>query len=889
MFFLFRVIILFLLCIAFVVIVFTSFFSEAEYFDTPQMKSSIERISDPIVPKWSTMKIQNISNFETFFSSQDVTLNQNEDSVIVDVRKPGKYVSSFRDLRKEYIFTWTWYTIQQEWVGEIFIDTLTDTNTVFVMSKNTPLSIILQSDDGTEKYTDIFLHPHMYLIFQPKRGSFLKNADALRVETVYQLGYLGLPTSQIDQNTFLKKYSEGAESFFQTSLKYIQKQDTQKEQVLDAFLQSNITQISGFSLLKRYMYVFVNTEKKKTFYKNIVLSGLVQIMRSQEYNQNYIDQLKQDFETLRGIDIVSYNELLKLKEEYMSIVMGSSKKEFIVPKIALSSLYHTQEIRDTFNFPVESFVLYQEYNVTQNFSPEVTKLFLESFRTYTQQNTFQDTAGLRYQYFAYLLEQQLRFLLQTHVDEFSITSLSNLLKNHIDITENFYTAEKNTRISMMYSYADILEQIALFLRTNYFNPARDKEGLLVSNLQRSMLGNQRAFLKTQIERVYALYDENKKFLLPSSSRDRAIASWITESRSQITEYFSALNNYESYVSEYDLSKKNLLNINTFWSKEDTSLTESKLRQYMAQFKWVSLDDASITVNPNSYEVKGAYVRWETFDFTLFPDAEHRIQDMSIAKKLSPFVYKLDIIQDEWNEKFSSASIEEKELFDFERFFIITFFTNTINRVEEFDDPIVSPNEDKTEIVFKRDILLGSKWEFSSIQDILPLEYKNIRVKKDNDLYDIFIESAALATWTTGSYRWVMDAEYVLSDTDHYFENIELRIYSGSETNIQPVFQDTQLQISGRVQLTDFPGRIEAVFRYIDEHISLYQALRNTYWANNIVMQYSSRMWKMTFKFDLQEKKYTILSSWESLESLYKGTQKLTSEAISIEDLENYLQ
>jgi len=33
--------------------------------------------------------------------------------------------------------------------------------------------------------------PHMYLEFHPARGKFLKNADTVRVETVYKLGYVG--------------------------------------------------------------------------------------------------------------------------------------------------------------------------------------------------------------------------------------------------------------------------------------------------------------------------------------------------------------------------------------------------------------------------------------------------------------------------------------------------------------------------------------------------------------------------------------------------------------------------------------------------------------------------------------------------------------------------
>jgi hypothetical protein len=67
-------------------------------------------------------------------------------------------------------------------------------------------------------------------------------------------------------------------------------------------------------------------------------------------------------------------------------------------------------------------------------------------------------------------------------------------------------------------------------------------------------------------------------------------------------------------------------------------------------------------------------------------------------------YTLDNIQEDWNEKFKTASQEEKQQFDFSRFFILTFLTLEQREVVIFDKAY-KQEESKAEIVFKRDILL----------------------------------------------------------------------------------------------------------------------------------------------------------------------------------------
>ncbi len=895
MFFLFRIILSLFLFLVFAVIVATSFFSEAEYFEAPVFSFDEKNSSGALSYAWGTMQSNDLSIFETVLSSWETPeIDTQSWSLQIDITNTWKYFTSLRDLRRKYVLQGTWYAIEQEGIGEIFIDSETDTGKVFILSLNTPLKIKLTNEEWSEHYTDILLQPHMYIVFQPSRGSFLKNSDALRVQTVYTLWYLWNQVQDIQWDKVAKKYSEGEESFLQSAAAHILNRDKVYTQKLDLFLDQKVSQISGFTAANRYIHLFVNKQKKIAFYKNIILRGYSDIMNSKEYNTQLVSQVEKDLETLRELDTESYRELLLLKEDYMSLLYAFTGRDYISPKILFTLIGDALPSKDKYEFPLAGFSLFSYYDDNGRIERETEEIFLESFQKFTNlKSTSNSQKTLRNQYFSYFLQEQLLFILDGDGENFSMNSFIDILRNHTEVTKSFYDSEKNTRISTLYVFNDILTKVDSFLRTQYFKTERNTDGLLVYNSENRVTWWEVELLRVELEEIFDIYEQNKKFLSMTSSRDQAIVTWILWSKASLSEYLLALKNYESYVSEYDISKKNLLSLNTFWS-DDTSLSDAKIRSYLNQFQEMSIENASIEVWKGFYKIKQAYIRWKIFNFTLYPDAANRIQDISVNSVASPFIYKLDIVESDWEEKYKMASIEEKDLYNFKKFFINTFFAKQTNKVEEFINIEAGPNEDKTEIVFKRDILLGDNGEFSVIKDVLPLEYKNIRVSKNEKLYDIFIEGAPLSLWklsiwNISNYQAVMDGKYILNKEDHYFENIKLRVYSWTETNIKPVFWSTPIQISGRVSLTDFPWRIEEIFTHISAYSWQYSILNQDYETEGVVMQFSSRTKKMTFKFDLEWKSYNISVSGGNIDSIYRGTQKLTSKQIPFAEIDKYLQ
>ena len=879
----------------FIVIFVLSFFSQVQGQNIGEFSYEDQNISTPLNYSGGVINTQSLSVFETLMTNKVWEyITSSQDSVSIDVTQDGQYFSSLRDVKKNYTFTGEWYLIKQQGIGEVFIDTTTVPEKTIIFSFNTPLKITLTNTDGSERYTDIFLHPRMYLVFQPSRGNFLKNADSIRVQTVYSLGYFWDEISQLGSTQgVLGQYDIWNGSFLQTAYGAISSKDETVEKVLEDLWDQKIQQIWGLQLMQRYIQIFINDQKKKVFYKNMILQAYLNMINAQEFDEKILIQLRADLEKLKELDINAYNEMILLQDQYTSMLNSHSSEKYIIPKILFAQLDSPEQETAALLFPLSSFSLFSQYNNDWTFSQEVERTFLQSFWDYNSRIS-QDTynSDLAYQYFSYLLEQQLITILKK--DELFIPeSFIAILKNHIDATQLFYTRNKNTRISTLYIYNDILEKIEEFLRSYYFREERNEAWLLEYVPDNRLNGTNLASLKKEIYRIFELYDENKQFLSWASSRDRSINTWIINSRRNIWEYLAALQNYESYVAEYDESKKNLLNLSTLWSIEDQSLTEEKLREYFSQFEEVSLQNATIRIQQDFYEVEQVYIRWKIFNFNIYPDALNRLQDISINSISSPFIYKLDNIESEWEERYKTASIEDKENYDFKKFFILTFFSDTNVQVEDFIVQNPQTNEDKTEIVFKRDILLGQKWEFVSIRNILPLEYENISVRKNESLYDIFIESAPLSLWAIwwlqNKYEAVLDSRYILNSESHYFEGMKIRVYSGQGTNIFPVFDSTQLQVLWRVQLTDFSQRMTEIFTNMDSYSSMYSSLRQTYAAENIIMQFSSRTKKMTFKFDLDSKSYNILMLGDNIESIYSGTTKIATWPIELTKISQYLK
>ena len=880
--------------VVFTSILISSFISQPKYLELP-VSPSLDATLNELNYSGGTIQAQSSGNFEYVLSShENFSITETSESSAIDVSHPWKYLSSLRDVRKSYTLTGSGFSILQEGVGEVFIDSISYPGRVLILPLSTALTISLTSEDNSEVYTDIFLAPHMYLEFQPSRASFLKNADAVRIQTVYELWYLWTDISNISEHEFLKKYAAEEESFIAVSMRHIQTRDRKNNLKFKEILTQDIGKMPWYDTVERYASLFVNEEKKKIFYKNLVLEWLFWILQTQYYDEQWVAQVRKDLEVLRAIDSKSYKELVELKETLMSIVSSSSDRDLVGAKIALASLSEWYEIHSKTYFSLYGFAVFAGYDINGEFSQFLWRKFLQSFQDFvTFYNTQEKQTNFYYQYFSYFLERQLIFFLEEYTWTDSIASIIDTLKNHIEIFWPSYDADTTSRITWLYVYSEILKKVDIFLRTRYFLMERNTNKLLILHKENRLAAKDVVSFRTQIETIFKIYDNNDKFLDDENSRDRSIRKDITFTKARITEYFAALENYWAYTSEYDVSKQTLLNIDIFSQWDEEVLSKEKIQKYFEKFDGVILSGASIQViDEYYYRLEDVFIGGKSFSFDIYPYASMKLQNIRIDAKDSRFVYKLDLIESEWEEKHKTGNPEEKEKYDFSLFFFIKFFAEDKKVIEEYVVGDTKVNEDKTEIVFKRDSLLWNKWEFSVVRDTLLLEYEDIRVVRNNLSYDIFLENTDFQTivWEGSGKRYTgyFDSEYILDK--HYFADASIAPYEkNTQADEKLLFWDTKIRINGKIPLQDFSASMKNMFTYMSTYIWIYNDIRPLYPTEAIQIQYNVYNKKMTFKFDSGWKTYTILVSEGKLEKVYKGTYKVLSKPTVASEIQKYIK
>ncbi len=871
-----RIVFWFFILLIFSSLVFTSFFSDSQplsspQFHLPELPQTLTGVSDttqvvPLFP-YEYLMIQG--------AKIDIPSDMSED-VVIQIPTNTQVMSSLRDITKNYSFSWNGYSVTQEWVGEIFIDTQTIPWKVSVYTLSTPASITLTDIQKEEVYTHIYLDPHMYVTFDPSRGKFLKNADAIRVQTIYTLGYL----DEIESLT-------STHPFFAAWLSLVRDTDAQLQKNLVQLKDVDVENISGSKWIERYAQLFVNKEKKTVFYKNIVLEKLLQLAVSETYNFSDIEKLNKDYDTLKSLSVDAYNDLKTLEHNLKYSLYSDSWETTIIPKIAYGNIELQQKDIDAWYFPIYGFSLFTVHDIQQTFSLNVLDRFLKSFPAFVASHEdTQKQQQLRYEYFWFMLQNELSYLL--HQDQWvqNIWEITKLFEHYIQVADIAFASGGETQnITSLYIYSTMIQELANFLRKQAFLADTTTNNLLRIDTKNRISPQNITTLKRETDEIYTIYEKNKKYLDTLNARDRAISQNFSATQKRIDEYFLALENYELYTAQYDTTKKGILELDTFTSAED-DINTTTLQSYLSQFLWADTRSIDITrVDSQLYRVSNYIVQGKNFSFEILPYQSYKIQNISVNNEPLRYSYKLEIIESDWEEKWKTATQDEKQNYEFSRFFLNTFFEKNTRRVEEYIVNKPTEAEDKSEIVFKRDKLVWG--EFVTIRTIAPIEYNHITLKRKGQWYDIAVSWVPLnmSSWDqSDTYYGRFNADYILSSTDHYFTNMKVLFYSESTyANNTNIFPRSTLQIVWNLDIADFSSQMQKLSQQLPYYKELYTEIWKVFPQTFITIQYTLRNQKTTFKFDSWGKNYTILLNGDTVEKAYKGTQKLISSPVKIND------
>lgn len=889
--FLLKVFISIILAISFLWILFTSFFSSGN----AVLDNSIlhHNVNYPISKSTQSGSVQktSYSAFEDIYSfwSGSVELAVEDTKKHIDLHN-SRLISSLRDINSEYTFVWKNFILQQEGIGEIFIDTKTSQNKVFVLALTAWARISLIGENEDTVYTTISLLPHMYLEFQPVRWKFLKNADRIRIETIYNLWYLPeslKDVSSMSENSTLERYfrSSQDQDAFKEVYASIWEDVKRAEKKIQSFKNASIYRIPGYLYIQRYMSSFVNKEKQKVFYKNVILEWFSRLLSSPDMKKSDIDSIRKDIAHLKTIDSDSYKEIQDLHTYLYSLIIRSTEVNSSEIKKIFSAFWY--EWKEVPSFYLHMYSLFGNYDMKGKFSKKSYSAMLGSYGNFASTSMTE--------YFIYLLEKQLSFFVSNKATEVDLDIVLENYNYFIGLTDDVYKWENSKILTWVYIHADILSKIRIFLEKWYFLEKRDDDKLLqVKNTSYTRKSIQD--LEELTRRSLAFYNKNLWVLSPNKTRDTEIRREISKSSEMLTEYFLALQNPEEYRKRYDTRKRDSLNILVWWNQEENKLTEMKARQYLEQFVGASLQDTAIEVSSNKYSVRNFSISGKNFDFELFPTGYNLMTSIKIDGVKQPYEYQLDIKKDEWDEKYKTASEEEKNKYDFSRFFLLTFFQQNNSQAELYLQEWPKTSEDKTEIVFKRDILLGERWEFASIRSFFPIQYSHIRLEKKQSSYAIYIEKSpyniSMSSWNRDvEYTGEISSQYVLwkEEKDRYFTGLQFTVWKQSSSRTNMLLWGNVVNISWRVMKDTLKQYLEMFLVEGDMYNSYYQSILQLPSVNIISMKYSPATQKMTYRLEKSWKTYTILTDNQGVSQILLWTKRLLSKPIDISEISDYIK
>ncbi len=747
----------------------------------------------------SKIYVENINFIDrVYFSVWKYKKTQN-DRELNFLLGPGLYLFDIYDLSYNYTIKDNSFIIKPKSPGKIFIDNR-NLNDVKVLSFDSLLDFSLLDSQDKKEMTKLVLYPRMFFWFNSIRNKFLKNADLLRIESISRIFYLSenfLNNENTLNKLFYKKiYPQNSdnlsENFLGTSLKILYSQDE-----FEKYNESNIwflknSPLSGLNFINKYFILFFNNKKKIVYYKKNILNILWEFFEDNiKDNSKYKEEILQNLEQIKKINPDEYDNFKKIILFYYKNLLKVNSLEYVDNAIMLSDIIIKIDWNNLKNsLSHSSFYLNKIYSINNNTS---SKTFLQAhlweyLEDFLKENKIQNLEKsndlvLKLDYLSFFLKNIFLYNM-TFADNQTIDDIFWIIKTYLDINKSLNIYYKNTlkTETLIIEYYSVLNKILVEVRNSFFEKDLNGRWLLLLNQENWMTNNLVKNFNSIMTTFFNFYTKNKSIL---SQKNAIYESMYQEQYNKYFEYYTALYNYPEYLIKYDKIKIDLLNAKTLLEEwKDIVLNQENFTSFISQFEWIDTSKMTFRIISNKYyKVNNLYVNGERFSFDLYPTESNRMDNIFKNWQKLSVSYELDTIKEDLKELFDSANDEERDKFDFKKFFINTFFSDNEVVVNKFVWEQYK-QEDKIISLFKRDKLFWDLGDFNVLKWFLEINYNDVLVSLVWDKYDTFISKSILRTkvdvlWTSQDIIWILNADYVFSNTDHYFKNIKIKFYDKS--------------------------------------------------------------------------------------------------------------
>ncbi len=851
---------------------------------------------------WEILVLKiNISD-EIIYSNWKVNIKKDIKNTKINISN-WIYFFNFNELDKNYTVTGSWFEITNKGPWNFIVNNI-NPRKILVFSNNTLLNLKLKNLKTNEDITTIYLYPHKYLIFNPLKNIFVKNADLLKISQAFNLWYFNNKIELSEKFiNLISLRNEKIIDFIKTSINYNISKINENNKIIKEFTNSKFWFIPWEEEILKYFSIFINPSKKSIYYKNLLIRQINKLIKSENIDIKTINSINDNIEKLWEIDPKWKNKINEFIKFYYTTIINSNSS--INTKINFTKLIN--KINNTTNkIDIESLIylnkIFNNYNST-NFYENINKFTKKYFDDLKinldikEKNKIDISEAKWIDYLLYFLEN---IMLNSDTSgNIKIWDIISVFNNYVIISENFYKYNNNdTKKVGLFTYSKILNQFKKIINNTYFIK-RDENNILIPKSWVDINKKDIKIFEKNINKILEFFNKNKIVLdTKKSKKDKFLNYKIYPNlKKEYIEYFYALNDYEEYLAIYDTSKKELLETKSIneW-KINNNLSIEKIKKYLKQFNWVSFQNTKINImdygycinptdenlniklgNPYCYKIENLLIDKQKISFILYPFLQNKIDYITINDEPKSWSYKLDEIKVSLEKKLKTVKeYKEKEKYKFDNFLVNTFWrkltysNNTNNTTNQTKKENIQ--EDSVIRIFKRNKLLWDKWDFANIIKTINIKYNELEVTKktNSDKYNIYINSSTffIKISKTSEYRWLFSSEYNFSEK-HSFINPEIKLLDKKTES--PLLYWNTIYIKWEIKVNNITNILKEVLNnYIEIEFVLKNILESLS-INKVDIYYDKQTKTYSYELYYNSKKLIIKTlNWKIINIIYNN-------------------
>lgn len=810
----------------------------------------------------------------------------------------GKYFMSF-SFPKKYEVTWSWFKLNFVWPIKLYINTENQEKMDIFSFDNMVEMTLLGLEDSKEK-NRVYIYPHMFYPFDLTLNKVSINADFNRTLQLnpwvwYVNQSLYSPEYKLDDYPNLDNY------FFRSIISYFSAEFmTSKSD--EAILKENFNNIK-YDYIKKYFSIFINDNKKITYYKDMIYMSLLDVYMSPK-NSNWIfEDIEGYYKNLKNLSEKDYTEMLKVLVYFKSKFLVDNKTESIETEQKFDNIFAS-----VFSFQKQewNYMLYYIFNQYDLWNKDSFFDWLTSFTDKYFINIWlkvqddkilwsDDNKNIKLWYFIWFLDNIIKSYLVTNTNIDNIKWPFNILNKYSLLSVSVYLNWKtDKKKAIIVNNLELLKLLSEYIRNNFFQAELEKWVILVKKEWLKLDSKLLSQFEKDYNMLFNFFNNNKTVFDESEENDYLYLKDYEYISLNFVEYINALKNYD----KYKLEKSNLYSIKTIgW--EDVKrvvYTVGDINEYLAKFNWVNPGSIKIKTDEsgNMYNVN-MNIGWKEFYFELYPYNNFTIKEIYIDWVKKNITYSLNLVKEKMDDKYNySSNSDEKNKSDFKNFFINTFLTVKTSSVTIYDNDRPSLPKESTEIlVFKRDKLLKPRWEFTYIQEFTDIKSDNIIVNINNDKIDIKLKGIksifTYNLWRESNTYWAyVDSDYYIWNNEHYFSNMKVKLFKNVK-NWNKVTENfwlwnwKEVIITWKIWINSYKEYMSSLLGYYNYLVFVHDTLSQK--ANNIEISVnSSKMIKYSFDYNWKNYELSLLKS--SIVNFKRDWEKIIQSTFNYTDLPN---